>query len=568
MGRMSWIGLRLSLAVAVWVGGCHESHGAPSAGSNTNWLRCASDDECDESQSCLCGTCTKSCESNAECAELDPGAICQATDEGVVERLCGEAPEEERICVLPCVDDADCEEQATDMSCVDAVCMSDAVFRSLADVPVPSTDGGVDSSVDGGPESAMDGGADSAEYVNGGADSSTDAGSDSPMDGRWPQPLDAEVQDDADASPALGDLGGPCLTVETDEDASVGGDCDGDLVCGPFDVCEPACDEQGRCLIDGLPRGRTMHAMVDDGEAVYLRYAMTPSAPGNPNRDGALWRVKPGEDPQMLLEGLTSDYEGFLAVDDTHLYFLEEEALLRVEKGGGPGEEVFSSDIMPSRTPVLVDGYFYAYDSASLVISRASATPGASFETFHTLDTSICSYWYEEEQTATLWSDDGVLFIQVPDSVISWDLRESGSQPVCEMGSCGMDYIDVQADGQYIYWTDDCSGYVRRMPRGGGESADLVSMPELEAFSAYQILSIRVVGDWVYWYEWELTPLVIYRAPLEPGTSETVLSVQGPFSEFSEYGWVARAGGPWAALPTAVVWVYEGLVYYSEAAVQ
>ncbi len=567
-GKVHWIDFVLSLcaayAVAVSTTGCHDSHeNGPSAGSKTNWLRCASDDECDEAQSCLCGTCTKSCESNTECEDLDPGAICHATDEGVVERLCGEAPGEEHICVLPCMDDVDCEDQATDMSCVDAVCMSDALYRSLADAPdapMPSTDGGMDSSFRGGSDSSLGGGPDSS--TGGGADSSMDAGEPRPPEGG----RDASV----DAPPAPGTLGGPCRAVDLDEDGSVGVDCDGELVCGASDLCEPACDEQGRCLIDGLPRGgtttspgRAITNMIDDGDSIYVSYGITWDALFNPNHDGAIWKAKPGEPPERLVAGL-SQGPPLLAVDDEFLYFEEQETLRRVAKDGGSSEEMFSiteegypSSVGPA--VALVDGAFYGYDSANIEVLRAPATPGASFEPFHTLDTSICPSPepddpnpFDPQARLAVTSNHGVLFIQVPDHVISWDLREPGSEPMCEIDLVWGSSLYVQVDEQFFYWTDEDMELIRRIPRGGGGPFNLASVEGSPYFS------IHLLGNWLYWYNADTEPHAIYRAPVEPGPSQEVLTLQDSLHH----------SGPWTLLPTAVVWVYEGLVYYSEEAVQ
>jgi hypothetical protein len=73
---------------------------APSAGTNTNWLKhCDASAECEGAGECLCGVCTISCTSNAECSPAGSGVRCGPTskascEDGTTGSLCLPAPEQ------------------------------------------------------------------------------------------------------------------------------------------------------------------------------------------------------------------------------------------------------------------------------------------------------------------------------------------------------------------------------------------------------------------------------------------------------------------------------------------
>lgn len=58
-------------AIALLACGCREG-AAPSAGSNSNWLKsCDTDASCGAQTSCHCGACTRTCATDTDCAELE-----------------------------------------------------------------------------------------------------------------------------------------------------------------------------------------------------------------------------------------------------------------------------------------------------------------------------------------------------------------------------------------------------------------------------------------------------------------------------------------------------------------
>jgi hypothetical protein len=73
-------GLALLALVAI---GCGEPGGAPSEGSNSNWLlACESDAECGSAAACRCGGCTRECSSDAECGGLVDARCSAASENG------------------------------------------------------------------------------------------------------------------------------------------------------------------------------------------------------------------------------------------------------------------------------------------------------------------------------------------------------------------------------------------------------------------------------------------------------------------------------------------------------
>lgn len=62
------------LLLAVCTVACGEDKNKPSVGSNSNWLRaCASENDCSDASTCLCGACSASCSVDADCAALESG---------------------------------------------------------------------------------------------------------------------------------------------------------------------------------------------------------------------------------------------------------------------------------------------------------------------------------------------------------------------------------------------------------------------------------------------------------------------------------------------------------------
>lgn len=73
--------------------------GGPQVDSQTNWLKaCQVDDDCG-SLLCVCGSCTATCNSDQDCADLD-GASCVASESAEAVALCGgEAPQVSGVCL-------------------------------------------------------------------------------------------------------------------------------------------------------------------------------------------------------------------------------------------------------------------------------------------------------------------------------------------------------------------------------------------------------------------------------------------------------------------------------------
>jgi len=94
----------LALLLALLGAGCHATDG-PREDSQTNWLRaCQVDAQCGGSLVCLCGACTRVCDSDASCAAL-PGSSCIAASDARSIALCaGNAPSAAALCIPSCVD--------------------------------------------------------------------------------------------------------------------------------------------------------------------------------------------------------------------------------------------------------------------------------------------------------------------------------------------------------------------------------------------------------------------------------------------------------------------------------
>lgn len=105
MTSRALIGIALgALAVGFSVLPACEPSG-PEVGSQTNWLHvCESSADCGDLE-CLCGTCTVSCDSDADCSSLDGDATCiPAEDPGAIALCSGYVPPSS-VCLARCTDD-------------------------------------------------------------------------------------------------------------------------------------------------------------------------------------------------------------------------------------------------------------------------------------------------------------------------------------------------------------------------------------------------------------------------------------------------------------------------------
>lgn len=96
----------------------HANTGPKVADSQTNWLRsCRISADCDL-LSCVCGVCTKPCDTDAACAEGEGTSCVKADDAGVVAQCGGKQPEASGICMTRCTEGS-CDSGHT---CVAGVC--------------------------------------------------------------------------------------------------------------------------------------------------------------------------------------------------------------------------------------------------------------------------------------------------------------------------------------------------------------------------------------------------------------------------------------------------------------
>jgi hypothetical protein len=91
MRRFGWLfGISLSMALGL-ASACKENH--DGGDTQTNWLKsCTSSDECGAFE-CLCGRCTQSCQTDADCEVTPVSTTCQAASSQAAQTFCGgEAP--------------------------------------------------------------------------------------------------------------------------------------------------------------------------------------------------------------------------------------------------------------------------------------------------------------------------------------------------------------------------------------------------------------------------------------------------------------------------------------------
>lgn len=110
--------LSAALACAAVSFNCSTPSSEPQLGSETNFLKHC-DGTCGPGLSCLCGTCTKTCSTAKDCADLAKGAECLGGPVGPsAPDSCSEAPS----CELHCTAHADCKELGKDFRCEAGSC--------------------------------------------------------------------------------------------------------------------------------------------------------------------------------------------------------------------------------------------------------------------------------------------------------------------------------------------------------------------------------------------------------------------------------------------------------------
>lgn len=133
--------------------------------SNTHWLRsCANDDDCG-SLECLCGVCTRGCNSASECIGLGAPAVCEPLSS------CTGTGHTSSVCTAECSGKSDCAAIGAGLVCVDGRC--EAASSGSLD---PTGSAGLEAAAAAAGGRSSGGGSDRADT---GGSSSTRAGSDS-----------------------------------------------------------------------------------------------------------------------------------------------------------------------------------------------------------------------------------------------------------------------------------------------------------------------------------------------------------------------------------------------------
>jgi hypothetical protein len=111
------------LAVVLWTPSCSESRPqSRDVGSETNFLnRCETDVTCGRGLSCLCGTCTQTCDAIAACEALSSAAACVPVASRPTDPTCPESAVS-AFCDQPCAEDAACAGLGSAYRCVRGFC--------------------------------------------------------------------------------------------------------------------------------------------------------------------------------------------------------------------------------------------------------------------------------------------------------------------------------------------------------------------------------------------------------------------------------------------------------------
>jgi len=102
----------------IWVlSACHSSRSnGPSADANTNWLSyCDVNTDCRNAGACICGLCTVTCQSDAECARGERAASCVSPLAANSEQACAAIVQnsKQQICLADCDTGTDCAKGST-----------------------------------------------------------------------------------------------------------------------------------------------------------------------------------------------------------------------------------------------------------------------------------------------------------------------------------------------------------------------------------------------------------------------------------------------------------------------
>jgi hypothetical protein len=126
----------VGLAVLAAAIGCSSSDSAGSPDVNpdseTNWLRvCDMDADCGRGLSCICNTCTRTCNSDA-CTAVSLKAECVTPAPTALSAACPGAPRAP-LCTRSCSRDADCTALGAALRCVGGACLASDASSSPLD---------------------------------------------------------------------------------------------------------------------------------------------------------------------------------------------------------------------------------------------------------------------------------------------------------------------------------------------------------------------------------------------------------------------------------------------------
>ncbi len=129
---MSW-GTFMTVTPVLLVVGCACSPDAgPTTGSESHFLL-----ECDDGcgpLECICGVCTRTCETAEACRDMGSSALCVQVDARPADALCPDVAAV-AFCDLPCVENANCQLAGENFFCQEGYCREDEL--SLQGEPFP-----------------------------------------------------------------------------------------------------------------------------------------------------------------------------------------------------------------------------------------------------------------------------------------------------------------------------------------------------------------------------------------------------------------------------------------------
>jgi hypothetical protein len=489
----------------------------PSNSRETNWLKiCEGDKQCDEGMRCLCGVCSAECESTEACEALDEHSVCAVASRVSIADGCqGESNASSvGICVLPCKIDRDCAKVSdTELKCQSNYCVD---VRYDAKPDQPSIDGGM--LEDGEPN-------DAEIVVSSGEPCERDDDCSGTQvcnaRGECEPPLDAGIDADSVIDTGTDSLRPPC-----DEE----GLCEGELVCHLDNTCieRGVFDENGFATLALVP-GQIEYIAVDDAY-VYWTQLGTQDVLGNYQDDGAVMRT-PIEGGPITAIAEFQYHPAHIIVDETYVYWAnygldygEGKEIVSARKDGSVLPQAITEDIEYFGSLTQDDDYLYFLD-ADLGPRRLRKDGTGEIELL------------ADDLTPT--SDYGVYSLVVGDDSIYLGyiggilrvLLDSKEHSVFVDNSVNMeDDAIVYSDKGYLFYSVFRDSQVNRIPADGGRSIIVLDtgdprehyFQKLAVFDYYLYYSIHRHDGFIE----------IGRAPMEPGESEVIVSVDASDDTF------------------------------------